>query len=95
VSPTVHELRNDIRVAVGRHERVEKTGFTKESLQAIAVALGYLSESSVRPSKAQMRAGVRWRIGERGDDDPEGGRTGFTKAELRAILAKVEERAAE
>ncbi|MFD1514568.1 hypothetical protein [Halomarina rubra] len=93
MSPTVDELRNDIRTAVGRYERVEKTGFTKESLQAIAVALGYLSESSPRPSKAQMRSGIRWRIGERSDDDPDGGRSGFTKDELRAILTKVRERA--
>jgi hypothetical protein len=91
VSPTVHELRNDIRIAVGRHERIEKVGFTKEELQAIAVALGYLSESASRPSKAQMRAGIRWRIGEREDDDPDGGTGGLTKNELLAIAAKVDD----
>lgn len=93
MSPTVNELRNDVRTAVGRYERVEKTSFTKEELQAVAVALGYLSESSTRPSKAQMRAGIRWRIGERGDDDPDGGRNAFTKSELRAILAKLDDSA--
>ncbi|MWG36810.1 hypothetical protein [Halomarina oriensis] len=86
---TVHELRNDIRTAVGRHERIENVGFTKEELEAIAVALGYLSESAARPSKAQMRAGIRWRIGERDDDDPEGGSGGLTKNELLAIAATV------
>jgi hypothetical protein len=88
---TVHELRNDIRTAVDRHERIEKVGFTKEELQAIAVALGYLSESASRPSKAQMRAGIRWRIGEREDDDPEGGSGGFRKQELLAIASTVGE----
>jgi hypothetical protein len=92
MSPTVDELRNEIRAAVGRHERIEKTGFTKEELQAVAVALGYLSESSRRPSKAQMRAGVRWRIGRRDDDDPEGGTRALTKDELLDIAAALDER---
>jgi hypothetical protein len=93
MSPTVDELRNEIRAAVGRHERIETTGFTKEELQAIAVALGYLSESSARPPKSQMRAGIRWRIGRRDDDDPDGGERAFTKDELLDVASAIEERA--
>ena len=90
MSPTVDELRNDIRTTVGRHERIEQVGFTKEELQAIAVAVGYLSESASRPSKARMRAGIRWRLGRREDDDPEGGRSGLKKDELLAVAAALD-----
>jgi hypothetical protein len=38
-----------------------------------------------------MRAGIRWRIGERDDDDPEGGTGGLTKNELLAIASAVDD----
>ena len=39
MSPTVHEVRNTIRVATGRFEREFDASFTKEELQAICAAL--------------------------------------------------------
>ena len=41
MSPTVGELRNEIRTATGRFERPASTAFTKESLAAICEAVGY------------------------------------------------------
>ncbi|UPV99002.1 hypothetical protein M0R88_10735 [Halorussus gelatinilyticus] len=85
MSPTVDALRNEIRTAVGRYERVESTGFTKEALAAICEAVGYDAEANRRPSKPQMRAGILWSVGELDDDDPEEAPRQFRKAELEAI----------
>lgn len=85
MSPTVDDLRNEIRTAVGRYERVESTGFTKEALAAICEAVGYEAETNRRPSKSQMRAGILWKIGELESDDPEEAPSSFRKAELEAI----------
>ena len=86
---TVHELRNDIRLAVGRFERVDSTGFTKESLAAICVAVGYDVGDGRLPPKARMRAEIRRRI-ESLEDDPEAADRAFRKAELRAIADAVD-----
>ncbi|MFC5973286.1 hypothetical protein ACFPYI_18300 [Halomarina salina] len=91
MSPTVHELRNEIRLAVGRYERVEQTGFTKESLAAIAEAVGYTPETVSRPPKGQVRAGIRWKVGLREDDDPDAGGGTFRKADLQAIAEFLRE----
>ena len=85
VSPTVDDLRNEIRESVGRYERIESTGFTKEALAAICEAVGYEAETNQRPSKSQMRAGILWRIGELESDDPEEAPRSFRKAELEVI----------
>ncbi|UPV72923.1 hypothetical protein M0R89_10220 [Halorussus limi] len=85
MSPTVDDLRNEIRTAVGRYERVESTGFTKEALAAICEAVGYDIDANRLPSKSQMRAGILWRIGELDDDDPEDAPRSFRKADLEAI----------
>jgi len=82
--PTVHALRNEIRVSVGRYERQESTGFTKEALQAICEAVDYEPDGG-RPSKEQMRAGILWRVGKLDDPDPDGAPRQFRKAELEAI----------
>jgi hypothetical protein len=86
MAPTVDELRNDIRVAVGRYERIESTGFTKESLLAICEALDCDIETDPRPSTAAMRAAIRRAI-DRDTDDP-GGQ--FRKADLEAIATALE-----
>jgi hypothetical protein len=85
MSPTVDDLRNEIRVAVGRYERVESTGFTKEALAAICDAVGYDIDESRLPSKPRMRAGVLWKLGELDEDDPAAAQNSFRKAELEAI----------
>lgn len=86
---TVDELRNDIRQAVGRYERVESTAFTKEALAAICDAVGYEIDTTTLPPKAQMRAGILAAIGEPEADDPTDLDRAFRKAELQAIAAAV------
>ncbi len=91
MSKTVDELRNEIREAVGRYERVESTAFTKEALAAICAAVEYDIDHNRLPSKSQMRAGILWRIGELDDDDPEETGRAFRKAELTSIAAALED----
>jgi hypothetical protein len=91
MAKTVDDLRNEIRVAVGRYERVESTAFTKEALAAICEAVDYdIGEGSL-PSKPQMRAGILRQIGELAEDDPEQAGTAFRKAELEAVAAALAE----
>lgn len=90
MSPTVDELRNEIREAVGRYERPVSTAFTKEALAAICEAVGYDIDTDRLPSKPQMRAGILWAIGERDDDDPADAESPFRKAELEAIAAALD-----
>ena len=82
---TVDDLRNEIRQAVGRYERVESTGFTKEALAAICDAVGYDVDSTRLPPKAEMRAGILWKVDVLDEDDPESANHQFRKAELEAI----------
>lgn len=89
MSPTVDELRNEIREAVGRYERPVSTAFTKEALAAICGAVGYEIDTDRLPSKPQMRAGILWQIGERDDDDPADAEQPFRKGELEAIVAAL------
>jgi hypothetical protein len=91
VTRTVDDLRDDVRRAVGRHERVESTAFTKEALAAICEAVGAGVDGGGRlPPKARMRADILRAVGrvEAGEvvevDRP------FRKAELAAIAAAVE-----
>ncbi|WP_336358655.1 hypothetical protein [Haloarcula sp. CGMCC 1.6347] len=89
MSPTVDELRNEIREAVGRYERPVSTAFTKEALAAICGAVGYDIDTDRLPSKPQMRAGILWQIGERDDDDPADAEQPFRKGELETIAAAL------
>jgi len=91
MSPTVHALRNEIRVKVGRYEREVSSDFTKEALAAICEAVDYDLGPGGLPSKAQMHAGILHSIGEREDDDPEGLDRSFRKAELQAIAEALRE----
>jgi len=90
MTKTVDELRNDVRLAVGRYERVESTAFTKEALAAICDALGHDVGSGRLPPKAEMRAAILRRIGAAEDDDPDGVERSFRKAELEAIAAGLD-----
>jgi len=83
MAPTVHALRNEIRVSVGRYERVESTGFTKEALAALCASLD--ADSGAGSGKAAMRAAVRETVGL---DAREGA---FRKAELEAIAEALRE----
>jgi len=91
MSPTVDELRNDIRTAVGRYERVESTAFTKEALAALCEAVDYGIDTDSLPSKPQMRAGILAAIGELETDDPAAADRPFRKAELVAVAAALDE----
>ena len=91
MSPTVHALRNEIRVKVGRYEREVSSDFTKEALAAICEAVDYDLGSGGLPSKAQMRAGILRSIGEHEGDDPEGLNRSFQKAELQAVAEALRE----
>lgn len=85
MAPTVDALRNEIRVAVDRYERVESTAFTKEALAAISDAVGYDVDPNRRPSKPEMRAGILWKIGVLDENDPGQTQSAFRKSELEAI----------
>lgn len=90
MTPTVDDLRNEIRRDVGRYERVESTGFTKEALAAICDAVGYdIDTTNGLPSKPRMRAGVLRKIGALDEDHPDGTERPFRKAELEAIAAAL------
>ncbi|MWV41728.1 hypothetical protein [Natrialba sp. INN-245] len=87
---TVDELRNEIRLAVGRYERIESTAFTKESLAAICEAVDDEIETNPLPPKSQMRAGIRSTVGEL-NDDPDDADRPFRKAELEVIESVLRE----
>lgn len=90
MTKTVDDLRNEIRQAVGRYERVESTAFTKEALAAICEAVDYDIDTNRLPSKAQMRAGILWKIGELDEADPDRATRPFRKAELESIAAALQ-----
>lgn len=91
MTPTVDDLRNEIRTTVDRYERVESTAFTKEALAAICAKLGVEIESGRLPPKTEMRRAIAERIDglESGADDFD---RSFRKAELTAIHEHLEER---
>lgn len=91
MSPTVDDLRNEIRVAVGRFERVDSVAFTKETLAALCDAVGYDVDHDSLPPTPRMRAGILWRVGELDDDDPEQVGSSFRKGELEAIAVALRE----
>ncbi|WP_436925942.1 hypothetical protein [Halosimplex amylolyticum] len=84
MSPTVHALRNEIRVSVGRFEREVSSSFTKEALAAICDAVDADVDTSGQPSKPAMRAAIRAAVdGLDGDSEDSG--DSFRKADLEAI----------
>ena len=88
MSPTVHEVRNAIRVATGRFEREIEASFTKEELQAVCEALEVDIDETGRPSTTRMRRLIRAQVGiaespEAADDST------FRKADLQAIAEAV------
>ena len=91
VTRTVDDLRNDIRRAVGRHERVESTAFTKEALAAICDAVGCGVDAGRLPPKSRMRADVLSGIDYPDADDPDNVGRAFRKAELDSIATALED----
>lgn len=89
MSPTVGELRNEIRLAVDRFERRESASFTKETLAAICTAVGYEIDTDRLPATDRMRAGILWRVGELDEPDPSLVSGSFRKRELEAIADHV------
>jgi hypothetical protein len=91
MAQTVDELRNEIRIAVGRFERGGSTAFTKEDLAAVCDAVGYEIDTSRRlPPKAEMRAGILRKIGAAEEPNPEDTPSSFRKDELEAIMAGIQ-----
>ncbi len=91
MTPTVDELRDEIRQSVGRHDRLESTAFTKEALAAICAAVDEEIERTRLPPKAQMRADILSAIREDDVDSAEVERP-FRKAELEAVARALEQR---
>jgi hypothetical protein len=87
MAKTVDDLRNEIREAVGRHERIESTAFTKEALAAICEAFGHEVGGGRLPPKAEMRAAIRRRVD--GLEDADRADRPFRKADLEAIAAAL------
>lgn len=87
MSPTVHELRNQIRTKTGRFTREVNAQFTKEELDAIAGEVGH-DGGDRRPSKGAMRAAIRQRIEIPGGDDRV---DPFTKDELVTLADALSE----
>lgn len=88
MSKTVDELRNEIRVRAGRHERLVSSGFTKEALAAICEAVEADVETAAIPGKDVMRQAISDEIP--GVDSSRDQTTGFRKQELEAIAAELE-----
>ena len=91
MAPTVDDLRNEIRLAVGRYERVESTAFTKEALAATCEAVGEDVPQDRLPPKPEMRARILHAIGKRSDVDTADTERPFRKDELEAIAAALDE----
>ncbi|WP_049892917.1 hypothetical protein [Natronococcus jeotgali] len=91
MAQTSDELRNAIRVAVGRFEREGSPAFTKEDLAAVCDAVGYEIDTSGRlPPKVEMRAGILWKTGVVEEASPEEAPSSFRKDELEAIMEAVQ-----
>lgn len=89
MAQTVDDLRNEIRVGVGRYERSVSSSFTKEALAAICSAVEYEIDQSNFPPKPEMRAGILYSIGELDTEPPEEPQGPFRKDELEAIAAAI------
>ena len=85
MTPTVDEYRNEIRVAVDRFERPDSMAFTKETLAALCEAVNYDIDTNRLPSKAEMRAGILWKVGAVDHADPDEVDRPFRKTELETI----------
>ena len=88
MSPTVHDVRNAIRVATGRFEREFEASFTKEELQAICEALEVDVDEAGRPSTSRMRRLIRAQVGIAESPGAADDST-FRKADLEAIADEV------
>ena len=88
---TVDDLRNEIRVSVGRFEREISATFTKEDLPPICAAVAYGIDTDSLPAKSQMRAGILERTTERAHGETDSVDRAFRKDELEAIAAGLDE----
>lgn len=89
-TPTVGDLRNDIRLEIGRFERRDSPPFTKEDLAAICEAAGYEIDTNHLPPKADMRAGISRNLDIMEADTPAGVDRPYRKAELESIHTALE-----
>ncbi|MFB6270118.1 MAG: hypothetical protein ABEH83_09250 [Halobacterium sp.] len=91
MAKTVDDLRNEIRAATGRFEREASADFTKEELAAVCETVGADVDTSERPGKAAMRAGIRERVNGLASPDGDNETRPFRKAELEAIARALRE----
>ncbi|MXR50238.1 hypothetical protein GRX03_01255 [Halovenus sp. WSH3] len=84
---TVDDLRNEIRVAVGRFEREIAAAFTKEDLAAICEAVDCGIDLDPLPPKGELRAGILSSVGVDADEPVD---RSFRKAELEAIADELD-----
>lgn len=89
MAPTVDDYRNQIRLAVDRFERPDSMAFTKETLAALCEAVNYDIDTDRLPPKAEMRAGILWRIGLTEEIDVDDADRPFRKSELEAIVNEI------
>ena len=83
------ELRDEIRVNVGRHERLVSSGFTKEALAALCESLDADVDTAVIPGKGVMRQAISDEVP--GVASSRDQTRGFRKQELVAIASEVSE----
>lgn len=88
MSKTVDELRNEIRVDVGRHERRVSAGFTKEALAALCESLDADVETAVVPGKDVMRQTISDELTDVTSSRDQ--TSGFRKGELEAIASELD-----
>ena len=88
MSKTVDELRNEIRVGVGRYERQVSSGFTKEALAAICESVDGDVETGSIPGKDVMRQAISDVVA--GIDSGRDQTSGFRKRELEAIATELD-----
>lgn len=88
-TPTVGDLRNEIRLEVGRFERRDSPPFTKEDLAAICEVAGSEIDTNQLPPKGEMRARILRRLDIRDGDTQDTVDRSFRKAELEAIHAAL------
>jgi hypothetical protein len=88
---TVDDLRNEIRVSVGRFEREISATFTKEDLAAICDAVGYAIDRDPLPAKPHMRAGILSEVGAGDDGETATVERPFRKAELKSVAEFFDE----
>jgi len=92
MAKTVDELRNEIRVSIGRFERELSAAFTKEDIAALCERVGCEIDRERLPSKSQMRADILSEISARNDNEHTDTERPFRKKELESIVVFLDDK---